>query len=53
MYKVHDITYDLVVLVNKMSVLINFPLQNTCTNLVSVLFFLLVMSDRTDEFHEL
>ena len=36
---------DLVVLVKKMSVLINFLLQNT--NLVSV------MSDRTDEFCKL
>ena len=45
----------LVVLEKKMSVLINFVLQNT--NLVSVLSeipkILLVMSDRTDEFREL
>ena len=42
----------LVVLEKKMSVLINFVLQNT--NLVSVSpQILLVMSDRTDEFREL
>ena len=45
----------LVVLVKKMSVFINFLLQNI--NLVSVLSkicpILLVMSDRTDKFHEL
>jgi hypothetical protein len=45
----------LVVLVKKMSVLINFLLQNT--NLVSVLSksaqILLVMSDRTDTFRKL
>ena len=47
--------FDLLVLVKKMSVLINFLLQNA--NLVSVLSKicpnLLAMSDRTDKFCEL
>jgi hypothetical protein len=41
----------LVVLVKKVSVFINFLLQNT--DFMSVLSKILVMSDRTDEFCEL
>ena len=45
----------LVVLVKKMSVLINFLLQNTnlVTSLAKSAQILLVMSDRTDTFREL
>jgi hypothetical protein len=44
---------DLVVLVKKMSVLINFLLQNTNQSLAKSYQILLVMSDRTDKFREL
>ena len=41
------------VVVKKMSVLINFLLQNTNQSLAKSAQILLVMSDRTDEFLEL